>query len=148
MGFREDLMRRRGVASSLALLASIIVLTTQICINMAFMEVMSEEIVEKARKVIESKDFNQLLLVAVNETTLVAINRENRDFLVSGMSFHRLNNGVVDIEVEWQIPRMSTSMCRVPQGLEGCVAVVLKVEGGREVMVPLYRAPATTLSES
>ncbi|MCC6043019.1 MAG: hypothetical protein LM598_05270 [Candidatus Verstraetearchaeota archaeon] len=133
-------MRRKGIASSLALLASVIILTVQICINMAFLEVMSEEMMRKAKEVVEGKDYGQLILIAVNETSLAAINRKNEDFLVSSISLWYLNGSMMDSEVKWRIPRMSMSICQVPRGLERCVAVVLRTEEGREVVLPLYRA--------
>jgi hypothetical protein len=141
-------VRRKGIASSLALLASVIILTVQICITIAFTEVISEEIMGKAREIVESKDYSQLILIAVNETSLAAINRRDRDISVSVMSFCYPNGSTMDVEVEWRIPKMSMSACQVPRSLGGCVAVVLRIEEGREVVLPLYRAPTTTLSGS
>jgi len=133
-------MKRSGVSSSLALLASIMVLTAQICINLAFAEVMIEEVVSKAREVVESKNYSQVILLAVNETTLVVVNRRDRDVLVSGLSLCYLNGSTADVEVEWRIPRMSISKHQVPQSLRDCVAVVLRVEESYEVVLPVYRA--------
>ncbi len=133
-------MERKGISSSLALLASIMVLTAQICINLAFTEVMIEEVMGKAKEVIESRDYGQVILIASNETSFVVVNRRDRDVLVSGLSLCYPNGSMVDVEVEWHIPRMSISKYQVPQSLRDCVAVILKVEGTCEVVLPVYRA--------
>ncbi len=143
-------MKRKGVSSSLALLASIVILMTQICINLAFMEVMSEEIANKAREFrefVESRDYSQMMLIAVNETTLMVVNRRSGDVLINGLSLCYLNGSTTDVKVEWYVPKMSTSEHHVPQSLRDCIAVILDVGGATEVMLPVYRA-AMTLSGS
>ncbi len=133
-------MRRGGVASSLAFLASVVVLTVQICINLAFMEVMKEEAMDRAREIIESRGYDQLVLIATNETSLMAINRRDGSVLVKGISLCYPNGSAVNADVEWHIPRTSVSKCQVPQSLRDCVAVILRTEDGHEILLPLHKS--------
>jgi len=133
-------MKRKGVSSSLALLASITILMAQICVNLAFMEVMREEIMGRAEEVIKIKDYSQVILIAVNETSFVVVNRRDGDLLISGLSLCYLNGSTADVEVEWRIPKMSISERQLPLSLKDCVAAVLKVEGAFEVILPVHRA--------
>jgi len=132
-------MRKGGVASSLALLASVIILTAQICINLAFIEVMKEE-VNRAREVIESRSYEQIILIAINETSLMAINRQSGDVLVNGISLCYLDGSTADVDVEWYIPGTSMSRYQVPQSLRDCVAAVIRTKEGHEILAPLHKA--------
>jgi hypothetical protein len=133
-------MKRKGISSSLALLASTMILMAQICINLAFMEVMREEIMSRAEEVIKIKDYSRVILIAVNETSLVVVNRRDGDLLINGLSLCYLNGSTADVEVEWRIPKMSMSERHLPLSLKDCIATILRIEGGFEVILPVHRA--------
>lgn len=133
----------RGVSSSLALLASIMILTTQVCINLAFTEVISEEVMKRAREVVEEESFKQVsLVVVVNGSSLVMVNNWENNVLISSLSLYHLDGNVVDIKVDWCVPRKSVGIYRVPDGSEllaSCIAVKLVLKEGGELLLPLSR---------
>lgn len=133
----------RGIASSLALLASIMILTTQICLNLAFTEVISGEIMKRAREVFEEEGFKRLsLVVAVNGSSFVVINGRESEFSISSLSLYYLDGNVIDVKVDWYVPGRSVNIYQVPEVLEmlaSCIAVRLKLKEGSELLLPLSR---------
>lgn len=134
---------KRGVASSLALLASIMILTTQVCINIAFVEVINEEVVERARGIVEEAFKPLNLVIATNGSSLVVINGQDCELSISSLSLYYLDGDVAEVEVDWCVPGKSVSIYQVPEvseGLATCVAVRLTLREGGGILLPLNKA--------
>ncbi|MEM2535350.1 MAG: hypothetical protein QXD12_06045 [Candidatus Nezhaarchaeales archaeon] len=134
----------RGVSSSLALLASIMILTTQICINLAFTEVVSEEVIKRAKATVEEEGFKMLSLVVVvvNGSSLVVVNGRDCELSISSLSLYCIDGNVVDVEVNWSIPRGSVSAHQLPEiseMLTTCIAIGLTFKEGNKLLLPLSR---------
>lgn len=129
----------RGVASSLALLASIMILTTQICINLAFTEIVNEEVMRRVKEIVEGDLKGLSLVAAINDSSLVIVNGRERELSVIGLSLYNVDGRVVDIEVNWNIPKGSVATYQVPEALATCIAVKLTFKEGGEVLLPLSR---------
>lgn len=131
------------MASSLALLASIMILTAQICVSLTFAEIVSEEVVKKVRGMVEGEGLKVLsLAIAVNGSSLVIVNGREDELSLISLSLYHIDGRVVDIEVNWSIPGRSVGIYQVPELLEvlaTCIAVKLTLKEGSELLLPLSR---------
>ena len=131
---------RRGVSSSLALLASVMVLMAQISVNVAFTKIISDEAIKKASKVIEDAHAMPRLVLAVNDSSIIVVNDCEKRFLVTGLTLYYLNGKVLSVEVNWSIPARSITSYEVSLSLNGCVAASIKINGYGKLLLPVNRA--------
>ncbi|TDA35268.1 hypothetical protein DSO06_02915 [Candidatus Nezhaarchaeota archaeon WYZ-LMO8] len=119
------------------------ILTTQICINLAFTEVVSEEVIKRAKATVEEEGFKMLsLVVVVNGSSLVVVNGRDCELSISSLSLYCIDGNVVDVEVNWSIPRGSVSAHQLPEiseMLTTCIAIGLTFKEGNKLLLPLSR---------
>lgn len=131
---------RRGVASSLALLASIMILTSQISINVAFIEVLNERVSKTVKEVVEGGNLSQLnLVVATDGSSIIVFNGRESEVSITSLSLCYINGSIVDLEVKWFIPAKSICRQQVPLPISDCVAVMLVLDGGEKMLIPISR---------
>ncbi|MEM4576577.1 MAG: hypothetical protein QW701_03825 [Candidatus Nezhaarchaeales archaeon] len=130
----------RGVASSLALLASIMILMSQISINVAFVEVVNEEVAKTVQKVVERARLSQLnLVVATEGSSIIVFNGRESGVSITSLSLCYINGSVVDLKVDWFIPAKSACKHHVPLSISDCVAVILVLNEGERMLLPVSK---------
>lgn len=120
----------RGISSSLALLASVVILMAQIALNVAFMKVMSEGLTEVNSVVEElSSTVKPRLVVAKSNGCIIVVNDENRSLVVTRLTLYTSNGSALNLDVHWVLQPLSSRSFILNLGLEPYVVAALEVEG-------------------
>ena len=126
----SGMMLRGGISSSLALLASVMILMAQISINVAFAEVISEGALAKVNEAIREWHENGIRLVmAKNGSSIIIVNDCGRAVSISGLRLYYVNGRVLSFNVNWTIPACSVKCYDLGVNLRSCIAVSVRVEG-------------------
>ncbi|MDW8050758.1 MAG: hypothetical protein RMI99_06840 [Nitrososphaerota archaeon] len=128
----------RGVSSSLALLASVMVLMAQISVNIAFIEILDEEVLrrldDRAHKV-----EGLAMVLASDGSSLVVVNGHGRELFVTDLILYHVNGSALSLQVPLNIPPNSVLKYDVGLQLAGYIAALIEVEGYGQFFIPVNR---------
>lgn len=130
---------KRGVSSSLALLASVMVLMAQISINVAFTKIISNEAIKRVNEVIEDSRIMPRLILVVNGSSVVVVNDCEGVLSVTGLTLYYLSGDTLNLEVNWSVPSKSVASYEVSPSLNGCIAAAIRINGYGRLLLPVSR---------